>query len=211
MDNTTGMITGTITDTITQTATNNSTIRRILAIFLILLTCFWILKYNKLIRLLNLVKNALADIEAQMQMRFDLVWNLIAVVQNYSSYEKEALTKVIQARSNFLQAKNEWEKFEADTQLDSVLQSLFAVSEKYPELKSNQNYAQLQEDLIDIDNKIAAARRFYNSSVKDYNTARESFPTNIIAKLFKAKFKEQEFFEVSDKKARKAVNVTIVK
>ena len=161
--------------------------------------------YNWLVKLRQAVKEALSDIDAQMQLRFDLVENLVNTVKGYSIHEKETLTQVVQARNMFMNAKTEWEKFAANDQLTWVLKTLFAVSESYPDLKANQNFLQLQTELSDIENKIAAARRFYNSSVKDYNTAIQVFPKNLIAKLFW--FEEYEFFQVTDEAAKKAPKV----
>jgi len=161
--------------------------------------------YNWLVKLRQAVKEALSDIDAQMQLRFDLVENLVNTVKGYAIHEKETLTQVVQARNMFMNAKTEWEKFAANDQLTWVLKTLFAVSESYPDLKANQNFLQLQTELSDIENKIAAARRFYNSSVKDYNTAIQVFPKNLIAKLFW--FEEYEFFQVTDEAAKKAPKV----
>ena len=161
--------------------------------------------YNWLVRLRQAVKEALSDIDAQMQLRFDLVENLVNTVKGYAIHEKETLTQVVQARNMFMNAKTEWEKFAANDQLTWVLKTLFAVSESYPDLKANQNFLQLQTELSDIENKIAAARRFYNSSVKDYNTAIQVFPKNLVAKLFW--FDEYEFFQVMDEAAKKAPKV----
>ena len=161
--------------------------------------------YNWLVKLRQAVKEALSDIDAQMQLRFDLVENLVNTVKGYAIHEKEALTQVIQARNMYMNATTEWEKFAANNQLTWVLKTLFAVSESYPDLKANQNFLQLQTELSDIENKIAAARRFYNSSVKDYNTAIQVFPKNLIAKLFW--FEEYEFFQVTDEAAKKAPKV----
>ena len=161
--------------------------------------------YNWLVKLRQAVKEALSDIDAQMQLRFDLVENLVNTVKGYAIHEKETLTQVIQARNMYMNAKTEWEKFAANDQLTWVLKTLFAVSENYPDLKANQNFLQLQTELSDIENKIAAARRFYNSSAKDYNIAIWVFPKNIVAKLFW--FKEYEFFKVTDEAAKKAPKV----
>ena len=197
----------TTTSVISQSTTVSTNIRWILTILIILLVCYVIIKYNKLIRFKNLVKNAFADIDAQMQLRFDLVDNLVNTVKGYAIHEKETLAQVIQARNSCLSAKDENEKVSANSRLTSTLKSLFAVSERYPELKANQNFSELQSELSDIENKIAAARRFYNSCVKDYNTAREIFPNNIIAKLFW--FKEEKLFSVTDKNAKKPIKIDL--
>ena len=197
----------TTTNLITQSTTNSTNLRWILTIILILIVCYVIIKYNKLVWFRNLVRNAFADIDAQMQLRFDLVDNLVNTVKGYAIHEKETLTQVIQARNSCISATDDNEKASANSRLTNCLKNLFAVSEKYPELKANQNYLELQSELSDIENKIAAARRFYNSCVKDYNTAREIFPNNIIAKLFW--FKEEKLFSVSDKNAKKPVKIDL--
>ena len=138
-------------------------------------------------------------------VRFDLVENLVNTVKGYAIHEKETLAQLTQARSNYMNAKDENAKIEANNQLSGTLKTLFAVSENYPELKANQNFLQLQTELSDIENKIAAARRFYNSSVKDYNTAREVFPNNIIANLFG--FNQQDSFTIENNEEKKAPKV----
>lgn len=175
----------------------------LIAVIILIAIVAWM--YNWLVKLRQAVKEALSDIDAQMQLRFDLVENLVNTVKGYAIHEKETLTQVVQARNMFINAKTEWEKFAANDQLTWVLKTLFAVSESYPDLKANQNFLQLQTELSDIENKIAAARRFYNSSVKDYNTAIQVFPKNLVAKLFW--FDEYEFFQVMDEAAKKAPKV----
>lgn len=177
----------------------------ILVIVAVVLIWYIIVKYNKLISLRNLVKNAFADVDVQMKMRFDLVENLVNTVKGYAIHEKETLNQLTQARSGFMNAKNEGEKLEANNQLNSTLKTLFAVAENYPDLKANQNFIQLQSELSDIENKIAAARRYYNASVKDYNTTREVFPNNIIAKIFG--FGSQDSFTIENEEEKKAPKV----
>lgn len=194
-----------------ETANTISSLLNWLSIWVVILIAAVILiaviawMYNWLVRLRQAVKEALSDIDAQMQLRFDLVENLVNTVKGYAIHEKETLTQVVQARNMFMNAKTEWEKFAANDQLTWVLKTLFAVSESYPDLKANQNFLQLQTELSDIENKIAAARRFYNSSVKDYNTAIQVFPKNLVAKIFW--FEEYEFFQVMDEAAKKAPKV----
>ena len=170
-----------------------STMVLILAGFLIL---YFILRYNSLIRLRNNIKNSLADIDVQMKMRFDLVDNLVNTVKGYAGHEKETLENLTKARTNFLNASSMSQKLSADQALSGALKSLFAVSENYPDLKANQNFLQLQSELSDIENKIAASRRFFNSTVNEYNSSIETFPTNIVAKLFG--FKREEFFATAE-------------
>jgi LemA protein len=165
----------------------------ILVGFLIL---YFILRYNSLIRLRNNIKNSLADIDVQMKMRFDLVDNLVNTVKGYAGHEKETLENLTKARTNFLNASSMSQKLSADQALSGALKSLFAVSENYPDLKANQNFLQLQSELSDIENKIAASRRFFNSTVNEYNSSIETFPTNIVAKLFG--FRREEFFATAE-------------
>jgi len=170
-----------------------STMVLILVGFLIL---YFILRYNSLIRLRNNIKNSLADIDVQMKMRFDLVDNLVNTVKGYAGHEKETLENLTKARTNFLNASSMSQKLSADQALSGALKSLFAVSENYPDLKANQNFLQLQSELSDIENKIAASRRFFNSTVNEYNSSIETFPTNIVAKLFG--FRREEFFATAE-------------
>ena len=137
-----------------------------------------------------------------MKLRFDLIENLINTVKGYATHEKETLQNITKARTNFLNAHNPNEKLAADNMLSGALKSLFAVAENYPDLKANQNFLQLQTELSDIENKIAATRRFFNSSINEYNSSIQSFPTNLIAKAFG--FKHEEFFAIENK-AEKAV------
>lgn len=169
----------------------------IILIVLAVLVLYVVLRYNSLIKLRNCIKNAFADIDVQMKLRFDLIDNLVNTVKWYKIHEQETLTSLTQARTSFMNAKNDSEKLAADDAVSGTLKSLFAVAENYPDLKANENFIQLQTELSDIENKIAAARRFFNSCVKDYNTAIESFPSNIIAKIFG--FKEYDFFAIESK------------
>lgn len=157
---------------------------------------YMIIRYNSLVKLKNNIKNAFADIDVQMKLRFDLIENLVNTVKWYASHEKETLENVTKARTSFLNAWSPNEKLAADNVLSWALKSLFAVSENYPDLKANQNFIQLQWELSDIENKIAATRRFFNSSTNEYNSSIESFPTNLIAKIFG--FKKEEFFAIKN-------------
>jgi LemA protein len=160
-----------------------------------------IAKYNGLVKLTNNINNAFADVDVQMKLRFDLIENLVNTVKWYASHEKETLENLTQARTQFLSAGSQDDKLQADNMLSGALKSLFAVSENYPDLKANQNFLQLQNELSDIENKIAAARRYFNSSINEYNSSIQSFPTNLIAGLFG--FKYREFFATAE--AEKAV------
>ncbi|MDD2433297.1 MAG: LemA family protein [Clostridia bacterium] len=165
-----------------------------------------IIIYNRLIALRNSVKNNWARINTQLQRRYDLIPNLVETVKGYMAHEKDVLESVTQARTAFLNAHTVKETAEAENMLTGALKSLFAVSENYPDLKASQNFLMLQEELAGTENKISYARQSYNNAVMDYNVGIQKFPNNIIAGLFN--FKEQEFFEVEDEEARKAVKVS---
>lgn len=190
---------------VSQTVTQGISRWVILICLVVIFIAYIVIKYNGLVKLRNFVRNAFADIDVQMKARFDLVENLVNTVKWYAIHEKDTLTQIVQARNTFMNAKTDGEKLAANDQLSGVLKTLFAVAEAYPDLKANQNFLQLQTELSDIENKIAAARRFFNSCVKDYNTAVESFPTNIVAKLFG--FKKDEFFAITNEEEKKAPKV----
>lgn len=158
-----------------------------------ILALFIITKYNAIITLRNTREKSFADIDVQLKLRFNLVPNLVETVKWYASHEKETLENVTKARTQFLNAGNIDQKMQADNMLTDTLKSLFAVAESYPDLKANHNFLQLQNELSDIENKIAAARRFFNSTTFEYNTYIQMFPTNIIAKMFG--FEEGKMFE----------------
>lgn len=158
---------------------------------------FWlIIIYNSFVNLNQRVKEAESDIDVQLKRRADLIPNLIETVKRYVSHEREVLEKVTQARTEVLSAKNLKDEIAADNLLTSALKTLFAVAENYPDLKANQNFLQLQQDLRDTEDKIMSARRFYNSVVMDYNTFLAQFPNNILRKIFG--FKPSEFFDIAE-------------
>ena len=136
--------------------------------------------YNKIVKLRTTRESSLSDIDVQMKLRFDLVDNLVNTVKGYAKHEKETLHDVIEARNKYTSAQNMQDKANADNMLSGALKSIFALSESYPELKANQNFLQLQNELSDIENKIAAARRFFNATTKEYNTVIQQFPANIL-------------------------------
>lgn len=152
--------------------------------------------YNGLIRLKNRVEEAWSDIDVQLKRRYDLIPNLINTVKGYAAHEREVFEKVTQARTQAMNAGSTQEKVEAENILSGTLKSLFAVSENYPDLKANQNFLELQRELTDTEDKIMAARRFYNGNVRDFNTKIEVFPTNIFAGMLN--FSKREFFEAED-------------
>lgn len=162
----------------------------------ILFVLFAVFLYNKLVILRNRVNNAWSQIDVQLKKRYDLVPNLVETVKGYAAHEKELLENVTNARSTAMQAQNVDQKGEAENMLTSTLKSLFAVAENYPDLKANQNFAMLQEELSGIENKIAYARQFYNDSVMTYNTATQTVPTNIVAGMFN--FSERNYFQMEE-------------
>lgn len=168
----------------------------ILAVIVILAIVVWVI-YNSLVTLKVRVEEAWSDIDVQLKRRADLIPNLINTVKGYAAHEKEVLQNVTEARNALVNAGNVKDAANAENQLEGALKSLFAVAESYPDLKANQNFLQLQQELVDTEDKIQAARRFYNSGVRDLNTKIEQFPSNIIAGMFK--FEERTFFEVADR------------
>lgn len=152
--------------------------------------------YNSLVRLKNRAKEAWSDIDVQLKRRHDLIPNLVETVKGYASHEKELFEKVTEARANAINAKSPKEQGEAENMLSGTLKSLFAVAENYPDLKASQNFLELQRDLRDTEDKIQAARRFYNGNVRDLNIRIESFPANIVASIFR--FKQMELFEIEE-------------
>ncbi len=152
--------------------------------------------YNTLVTWKNRVKEAWSDIEVQLKRRMDLIPNLVEAVKGYMSHEKGVLEEVTKARSQMMSAQNPGEYAEAENMLTGALKSLFAVSENYPDLKASQNFVELQNEITDTENKIQAARRFYNATARDYNTKLETFPNNIMAKMFG--FKQVEFFDLGE-------------
>ncbi len=163
--------------------------------------------YNRFITLVQRVKEAWADIDVQLKRRYDLIPNLVETVKGYATHERQAFENVTKARAAAMGASGPAEKGQAENMLTDALKSLFAVAEAYPDLKANQNFAELQRELSDTENKIQAARRFYNGVVRDLNTGLQSFPGNVIAGVFN--FEEKEYFELSeaDAAAREPVAV----
>lgn len=155
----------------------------------------WIaLSYNGFVALVTRTKEAWADIDVQLKRRYDLIPNLVETVKGYATHERDAFDRVTQARASAISASGPEEKGKAENMLTGALKSVFAVAEAYPDLKANQNFLELQRELSDTENKIQAARRFYNGNVRDLNIKIQSFPSNIVAGLFK--FEKREFFEL---------------
>lgn len=171
----------------------------IILIVLVILVLGTIAAYNGLITKRNRVKNAWADIEVQLKRRFDLIPNLVNTVKGAANFESSTLEKVISARNSAMSAMSGGNKDEiakTESALSGTLKSLFALSENYPDLKATSNFSGLQSELSDTEDKIMSARRFYNSTVTDFNTAVERFPTNILANMFG--FKSEEMFKLDE-------------
>jgi len=168
----------------------------IVLIILLVVALYLISLYNTLVKLRNQVKNAWAQIDVQLKRRHDLIPNLVEVVKDYMAYEQETLTKVIEARSKAISAQGVMETSKAENQLTGALKSLFAVFERYPDLKANQNVMSLQEELTSTENKIAFARQYYNDSVMRINNQTQVFPSSIIANMFG--FQPEQYYEVPE-------------
>lgn len=179
----------------------------LLVIFVIvILGILWIVfKYNQLVGLRNRIENAWSQIDVQLKRRYDLIPNLVETVKGYASHEKEVFENVTKARASMMSAQGVKEQGEAQNQITGALKSLFAVAEAYPELKANENFRMLQEEISGTESKIAYSRQFYNDTVMSYNTLIQSFPSNIIASSFG--FKENDYFPMDDA-ARENVKVS---
>lgn len=175
------------------------------AIIVLVLLWLWMV-YNGLIRLKNQTDEAWSDIDVQLKRRYDLIPNLVETVKGYATHEREAFENVTKARSAAMGATMPEAKGQAENMLSRALKSIFALAEAYPDLKANQNFAKLQDELSDTENKIQASRRFYNGNVRDLNIRVESFPTNMIAKQLG--FGKREFFEVENEAEKAPVKVS---
>ena len=166
-----------------------------------------VISYNRLVSLVNRAKEAWSDIDVQLKRRYDLIPNLVNTVKGYATHEREAFENVTKARAAAMGAGTLAEKGQAEATLAGALKSVFAIAEAYPELKANQNFLSLQSELTDTEDKIQAARRFYNGNVRDLNTSIQSFPGNIIANI--AHFVAMEFFQLdaADAAAKEPVKV----
>ena len=180
----------------------------IVGVVVILIIVVLIATYNKLVRLRNQVKNAWAQIDVQLKRRYDLIPNLIETVKGYMKHERETLEAITKARNLAQQAASSGPgaRAKAETELSSALGRLLAVVENYPDLKANQNFLALQEELTSTENKLSFSRQYYNDSVLSYNNRTQMFPSNIIASM--TGFKASEFFEVSVAGEREAPKVT---
>ena len=167
----------------------------VIAIVVILIIWF-VATYNSLINLRNRVKDQWSQIDVQLKRRADLIPNLVETVKGYAKHEKTTLDEVINARNSFNSASSKEEEIKASGELTGMLNRLFALAESYPDLKANQNFMSLQNDLRDTEDKISTMRQFYNDTVLTYNNKVETIPSNIVAKL--ANFKVESFFEMND-------------
>ncbi len=168
----------------------------ILIIILILVLLYLLFTYNSLVVKRNRLKNAWYQIDVQLKRRYDLIPNLVETVKGYASHEREIFEKVAEARAKAMGAKGPKEIAEANEGLSSVLKTLFAVVEAYPELKANENFLRLQEELSATENRIAFARQFYNDTVMAYNVTCQQFPSNIVAQIFN--FRQEEFYSIPE-------------
>lgn len=163
--------------------------------------------YNSLVRMRYRVREAWSDIDIQLKRRYDLIPNLVETVKGYMKHESGVFEKVTEARAKALGAQTKDEKAGAENILSGTLKTLFAVSENYPELKANVNFLELQRELADTENKVQAARRFYNGNVMEYNTAIETLPTNLIAGVLG--FKKEDFFGLESEAEKEPVKVRL--
>lgn len=177
----------------------------LIPIIIIVIIAWLIWVYNSLIRGRNNVQESWADIDVQLKRRYDLIPNLVESVKGYAKHESEVFQKVTEARTAAMGAQTIPEKGKAENMLTGALKSLFAVAESYPDLKATQNFLQLQDELVDTENKIQAARRFYNNNVRLFNTKLQVFPTNLVGSMLG--FKAKEYFEIGEEKEREAVKV----
>ena len=168
----------------------------ILVAIVVLVALFVVVAYNGLVRRRNRIDEAWAQIDVQLRRRHDLIPNLVETVKGYAAHERGTFEAVTQARANAIGAQGVAQQAQAETQITGALKSLFAVSERYPDLKANQNFLALQEELTSTEGRIAYARQFYNETVRSYNTRIQSFPTNLLAGGFG--FGARDYFEADD-------------
>ena len=166
------------------------------AVVLVLIVLWIVFAYNRLVRLVQRAKEAWADIDVQLKRRYDLIPNLVETVKGYATHESNTLENVTEMRTRAMNATAPADKAEAENMLSGALKSLFAVSENYPNLKANENFLELQRELEDTENKLQAARRFYNSVVQDLNQNVQMFPGNAIASI--GGFRPADFFQLGD-------------
>ncbi|MBI5779507.1 MAG: LemA family protein [Planctomycetes bacterium] len=180
----------------------------VFAVIIVVCLIIFIVIYNALVGLKNHIHESWADIDIQLKRRYDLIPNLVTTVKGYAAHEKVTFEQITEARNRAFNNNGRYASQAADeNQMLGALKTLFAVVERYPELKANQNFLKLQQELVDTEDKIAAARRFFNGNVRDYNNKVQMFPSNIVAGIFG--FQNEDFFEVEDDTVRKAVKISI--
>jgi len=176
-------------------------------LIIIVIPIIWLIgAFNALVRARNRVKEAWSDIDVQLKRRYDLIPNLVSTVKGYATHESEVFERVIKARSAAMGAHTVAEHGQAENMLSGALKSLFALAEAYPTLRASENFAKLQDELTDTENKIQAARRFYNTNVLTLNTKVEQVPTNLVASMFG--FKKEQFFEIGNSAEKEPVKVS---
>jgi LemA protein len=172
-----------------------------IVIGVIIVIVLWaITVYNRLVAMRQRVNQSFADIDVQLKQRHDLIPNLVETVKGYAGHERGTLEAVIQARNQAIAAPTTEQKVQAENMLSGALRQLFALSENYPNLKANANFQQLQSDLSDIENKLAASRRFFNNAVQEYNTGIQQFPASLFAGMFG--FQPHAFFDLGEGRAQ---------
>ena len=172
----------------------------IIVIVVVVILAAWLVSmYNSLVKMRNNRENAFADIDVQLKQRHDLVHQLVETVKGYAAHEKDTLERVINARNGAIGAKTIDEKIVAENALSSALSGLKITLEAYPDLKANQNFLQLQEEIADLENKLSSVRRYFNSATKEYNNAVETFPSNILAGMFG--FRKEVMFDLGEQRA----------
>ncbi|MEK7180335.1 MAG: LemA family protein [Patescibacteria group bacterium] len=177
----------------------------IILVILAVLLVWFASAYNGFVRLITRAKESWSDINVQLKRRYDLIPNLVNTVKGYATHEASAFENVTKARAAAMGAQTIDDKGKAENMLTGALKSIFAIAEAYPDLKANQNFLELQRELSDTENKIQAARRFYNTNVRDLNIGLDSFPNNIVANMFK--FEKMEFFQLEEEVAKNPVEV----
>ena len=177
----------------------------VILILAVLAVLWYVLTYNGLVKLRNLCDEAFSTMDVYMKKRYDLIPNLVESVKAYAAHEKETLAKIVEARGAATSAGSVAARAQAESQLTAGLKGLFAIAENYPELKANQNFLDLQRQLEKVEEDIANSRKYYNGTVRQYNTRCESIPSNVVAAM--AHFVKKELFEVSEPEARENVKV----
>ena len=181
------------------------TIFYIILAVVVLIALWVVLTYNRLVVMVNRAKEAWSDIDVQLKRRYDLIPNVVETVKGYAGHEKQLFENVTNARSKAMSASSIGDKAEAENMLSQTLKSLFAVSENYPQLQAAGNFLELQRELRDTEDKIQAARRFYNGNVRDLNIAIEIFPASVVAGMFG--YKKMELFELANEAEKEPVKV----